>query len=197
MRRWLALALLMGLNGCSLFKKSRPAPPAVITPPTPPKTDPPKPLAAPPKVETPQDPPAEAPKEVVQTPVPQPPPRRRQAPRNQRKNTRATTAPAPAPAATQPPAVEPAPPAPQLTTIITPAEQQRLNHEIDSAIRSAEGALAGISQLRLSSQQAENLRRARSFIEQAQSMRGSDPATALTVAKRADALARDLASAAR
>lgn len=195
MRRFLSLALMVGLGGCSLFKKPKPAPPAVITPPPPPKPDPPKPLAAPPKVATQTPPAPELPGEVVQTPIPQAPPKKRQPSRNQKKAAR-TAQPPPQPAAAPPVAAEPAPP-PQLTTIVTPAEQQRLHQEIDSSLRSAETDLASIASVALNGQQKQNLRRANSFIKQAHEMRANDPATALTLAKRAEALARDLASAAR
>lgn len=195
MRRFLSVALMAGLGGCTLFKKPKPAPPAVITPPPPMKAEPPKPLAAPPKVATQAPPTPELPDDVAQTPVPQPPPKKRQGNRNQKKQAR-TAAVTPPPVAPQP-APEPAAPAPQLTTIVTPAEQQRLHQEIDAAVRSAETALASVSGVLLSGQQKENFRRANSFVKQALEMRSSDPSTALTLAKRADALARDLASMAR
>lgn len=192
MRRFFALALIISASSCSLFKKHKTAPPAVITPPSPAKAEPPKPLGPPPKVATQPAPEAEPPPDVIQTPTPSPPPRKRQPPRAQKKTAR--TAPAAAAPAPNP---EPAAPAPQLTPIITPAEQQQLNQEIDASVRSAETALAMVAKARLSGQKRENLRRAQSFLKQAQEMRANDPATALTLAKRADALARDLASAVR
>ncbi len=194
MRRFLSVAFMAALSGCSLFRKPKPAPPAVITPPPPPKPDPPKPLAAPPKVATQAPPSPELPDDVVQTPVPQAPPQKKQPARSQKKARRTVAQPPPPTAA---PAPEPPAPAPQLTTIVTPAEQQRLHQEIDAAIRAAETALTSVAGVSLSGQQRENLRRANSFVKQAHDMRASDPATALTLAKRAEALARDLASIAR
>ncbi len=125
--------------------------------------------------------------------MPKPP--KRQTNRQQRKAARAAPA-APAQAAPAPQPSAPVP-APQLTAILEPEEQQRLNREIDAALRSAETALASVANAAFTNQQRENQRRAASFVKQAQEMRATDPATALTLAKRADALARDLASGVR
>ncbi|MBM3738797.1 MAG: hypothetical protein FJW39_23730 [Acidobacteria bacterium] len=198
MIRMLAVCAVLLLGGCARLRKPKPVPPKVVVlPPQTPEVKEHAPMPPPPPVATTSPPATKLPPEVVQAPQPEPPkvtPPPKPAPRTRRQPApvAANPTPQPPPAAGTPPA-----PPPQLTAIVSPEEQQRLNTAIDQSVKNAETDLARVGDRRLRGQQGANLRRAKSFLRQAQETRGDDLATALALAQRAETLARDLAASLR
>jgi len=109
--------------------------------------------------------------------------------------------PAPSPAATAPasnpapsPPVSPAPAAPKLGDILTPDAQKQYNASIDQSLSHAQTSLNSIGGRQLNKDQRTEVEQIRSFMQQAQTARASDPAGAKSLAERAEVLARDLAA---
>lgn len=199
MKRIAVAILLVGLTGCHIFGKRKPAP--TQTPP------PPAPIAElkppPPKVEQPGPPPkieakvSEIPAavDVIPTP-PAPKPKHHKQPKK----------PVTMPAGTQPKEGEvvenvATPPTtsavPKLGEILS--DDQRLeNLKIcDESVGRAKQALAQIRNVSLNASQKESVARIRTFISQAEQARQRDPQTARQLAERADLLSRDLVKTVR
>ena len=179
----LLAALFVPSTGC-IFRKTKAAAPPVITAPPTARTIPPEipDFPPPPKVETGQ-PTTTAP--PIETPTPQPPP----------EPEKPKPAPRPrAPKPASPETVAPQDPSrvPQLTQILTPAEQEAHQKAIEAAIDNAEANLAKLAGQRLNASQQANVERAKSFIQQARQTRANDLATARSLAERADLLSQDL-----
>lgn len=175
------LALSMTSSSC-LFKKS----PVAFTPPPPsarsisaklPK------LSEPPLIMG--DPTANLPQETISVAELPPPPAHRPPPRR----PVVTTAP-PKPAAPAQP--ETAPPAPRLGQLFTPDQEREYNRTLDESLERVKRALAVVSAKPLSPEQSEIANKIRTFQKQAEQAREQDLLTAVTLAKRADVLARDL-----
>jgi hypothetical protein len=111
------------------------------------------------------------------------PPRRASRPR--------TPQPTP-PAATPPDQVATPALAPQLGEILTDAQRRQVQTELVDHLTRARDVLTRASRATLSSDQVETRERIRIFIQQAESARDRDAATALQLARRADLLAQDL-----
>ncbi len=111
-------------------------------------------------------------------------------------------APAPAPrrptrvpvAATAPPAPQPPdqPAPPKLEQIISPDQLREFNRAIDESLEKVRKALVTLAGKPLNAEQGEIANRIRTFQKQAEQTREQDPVTAVSLAKRADALAQDL-----
>lgn len=186
--RWgLAVVVLAAcVNSGCWFRNAKAAPPLIAAPPsTRTTTEPPPQVPPPPPVETPQ-PQVPAPPQVTQSPLPRPVPPPKPA-RNQKKVV-GTPVPVPEPVVAAPVA-----PPPQLTQMLSPAEQISHNRSIDEAMRRAEMALATVGSRRLSASQRTTLERVKMFLKQAAEARATDLVTAKSLAERADALASDLA----
>lgn len=191
--RWMALlAMTISLSGC-WFKK-KPAIVPVVTPrqqpqaPTPAPPPPQQQETPPPPVVEPAKPtPQPEPQAPVQKPSPAPstPKRRRPAPQ-----TPPQPQPQEAPTPTTPPAA--AVPIPQLGELLTPEKRKQYEEECDQRLRRARAVLTQTSGRTLTPSQTESAGRVRSFIRQAEELRGRDIATALQLARRADLLGQDL-----
>lgn len=102
-------------------------------------------------------------------------------------------APPPAPAPSKPEVVETPPPAtPQLAQIITPAQRAAYTRELDESLDRIRRAVASLAGRRLSASQQEALDSIRTFQRQAEQAREQDLVTAVSLARRADLLAKDL-----
>lgn len=198
-RTALLAAGLMAAPGCKLFRKdtAKATPPPVLT--SPPVSRAPAPeqptVPPPPKVSEGPKPAVVPPRQIGQTPLPTPPPKP-EAPKPKKTRRRANPTVAAAPPAptepTPPPAEQPAP-VPQLTQLLSPAEQAAYNRAIDAAIERTRTNLAKAQSLELDENNRANLARARAFLQQAEEARVSDLPTAKSLADRADVLAQDLA----
>lgn len=76
--------------------------------------------------------------------------------------------------------------------MLSSTQQEAFNRLIDSAVSSAESGLAAVATKQLNQTQRANAERARSFILQAQQVRGTDLVTAKSFADRAALLAQAL-----
>jgi hypothetical protein len=105
-------------------------------------------------------------------------------------------APAPKPPATVvevTPTPTPVAPAPQPAAIFSNAERQRMNQEIDQSLGKVRAALARAEGKSLSADLAALVNSARAMMQSAESARLQDPVTAVSLAKRAETFATDLA----
>jgi hypothetical protein len=182
------------LPGCRVFRAKRTPPPVITAPPasrTPPAEPPTVP--APPPVEaakTTPPPPRAATVEVKPPAKPQPKPTRR-------PPKKVTTAKAQPPVTPQqtPPAETPAAPSepiPQLTQMLSPAEEAAYNRAIDVAVENAKANVTKVSGRRLNSTQRGKLERINAFLKQVEETRARDLATAKTIAERAYLLSDEL-----
>lgn len=188
-----ALILVLVSPSCSLFRRSKnkvpPAPQPAATAPGP-QANPPAskpqqaPLPAPPEVPVQQPSISKTPIPPEQLP-PAPRPRRRSPKRSQ---TAETPAQPPTPTAPEPAAT----PVPELVQILTPAQQQAYNEEIDRNIARAQRTVAALSGRRLNGEQQTYLDRIRTFVQQASEARKTDLFRARNLAERAGLLADDL-----
>lgn len=169
------------LGGCTRHKAPRPFYPPSIMVRTAPETTPPELPPAPTMT------PAELELAVLmiepsnpsnpQLPPPPPPPK----------------APPPVPAPSKPEVVETPPPAtPQLAQIITPAQRAAYTRELDESLDRIRRAVASLAGRRLNASQQEALDSIRTFQRQAEQAREQDLVTAVSLARRADLLAKDL-----
>jgi len=180
-----ALALAIFSNACFFSGKK----PAAFTPPPPD----PAPVAA--SVEHLPDAPlaASAPdlsdtsivpngvSEAPPPPIPRPPARR------------PSRAAAPPPATTPtPPAEQPAPAPPKLGQLLSPEQAREYNRTVDESLDRVRKVIAAMSHKNLTPEQAEILNRIQVFQKQAEDNRAQDLVIAASLAKRADALAKDL-----
>ncbi len=95
--------------------------------------------------------------------------------------------------ATQPPATAPdAAAPPKLGQIYTAAQAREYNRSIDESLERVRRALAAVSGKNLTPEQRQIAESIRTFQRQAETAREQDLVTALSLARRADLLARDL-----
>ena len=177
----LCLALALCSSSCWFRKPTRP----VFTPPpaqpqaTAPAAEPPT-LPAPPKVEGNPGVPPSTPDTIPLAPEPPKPTPRR-----------GTAAAPPKPTTTPPPTTEP-PALPKLGQIFTDDERRELNRRLDESLDRIKRALAVVERKPLNAEQSETADRIRTFQKQAEQAREQDLVTAVTLARRADLLAKDL-----
>lgn len=179
----LCLAAILANSGC-WFRKS----PRVFTPPpAPPQTataeEKPAPLLQPPGDEEVEanlpGPPELHDANMPQLPAPPKPTPARRPP--------VAVAPKPAPA---PAADTPAPP--KLGQIFTADERREYNRVLDESLERVKKALDTLAARSLTADQTDALERIRSFQKQAEQAREQDLVTAVSLARRADLLAKDL-----
>ena len=103
------------------------------------------------------------------------------------------------PAATAPPKpaipTAPAPDlpdAPKLRQMFTPQELAEYNRELDATLERVKKVLETAQKRRLNKQETDLVNRIRTFQKQAEQVREQDPVTAVSLARRADLLAKDL-----
>lgn len=182
-----ALVLAAALASSSCFFGHHQQHTRVFIPPQPPAAEPVKETApvlpAPPAVaasaaatDAPEVP---VPSTVVLTPPPPAPPKRPPTPPPKVQ----ATAPAPEPPATV---------APRLGQIFTPGQLKEYNRTLQESFARVDKALARLNGKRLSPEQSETADRIRTFRKQAEQAREQDLVTAVSLAKRADLLAKDL-----
>ncbi|HEY3743784.1 MAG TPA: hypothetical protein VGL53_28260 [Bryobacteraceae bacterium] len=192
--------LLVGLTGCHMFGKRKPAPVQTPAPPTPvAEVKPP-----PPKVEQPGPPPkieakvSDIPAAVDVIPIPPgPKPKHHKQPKKPIIAAPATTTPREGEGGGENVGTPPTSPVPKLGEILS--DDQRLeNLKIcDESVGRAKQALAQLRGITLNASQKESVARIRTFISQAEQARQRDPQTARQLAERADLLSRDLVKTVR
>ena len=91
-----------------------------------------------------------------------------------------------------PPEAPPAVPAPKLGQIFTPEEQRQYSQALADSFARVDSALARLEGKRLTEEQVETADRIRTFRKQAEQAREQDLVTAVSLARRADLLAKDL-----
>lgn len=181
------LFLLLCGAGCTPFWRKKtpatpPVPPPLVALPETRKSAPP---AIPPP---PEAPPAKLESAIeVPPPEPLPPPPATSQPKPQRPAAAQQAGPSPA-------ETSPDPPLPQLGQILTPAQRAEYNRNIDQSLHRAGKILQIASGRTLTREQAASAAMIASFMRQAESLRNDDLVTALSLAQRADLLARDLRS---
>jgi len=176
---WLAGAV--GLSSCGFHKAPRAFNPPPIAakaprpiPPAPEITSPPEVAFEPAVFDFPRQidpasrfpdlpPPARTPKPVANVPKPQPAPNE-----------------------------TPAVPALRLSQILTPEESRRNTQELDQYTESVKKALARLVGKNLTADQKNTAERVQTYLSQAEQAREQDLVTAVSLAKRADLLAKDL-----
>ncbi|MBK5292427.1 MAG: hypothetical protein JJE04_12230 [Acidobacteriia bacterium] len=189
-----ALLILIALSSACGRKSKAVAPPLVITaPPQQPAPAAPEPLPSPPGVEATSG--AGLPK-VDAPPIAQP---AKPTPAQKTRTTRRPAqTPPPSVTTTEPaPQVAPQPATPQLTQLLTPAEQQAYNTAIDEALQRTQQNLGRASGRKLTTEQSLNMERITNFVQQANQARQTDLVTARSLAQRADVLAQDLVNGLR
>jgi hypothetical protein len=182
-----SLILLLAIS--SMFAASchrRPQARVFVPPPAPPKP----PFVLPPMPQVPEAPDldavsdAETPPELVaEIPVLPPPP-------EPPKRPVVVAAPKPAP---PPPTPEPpGPTSPRIGQMFTADQLREYNRALEDSMSRARTVLAVAAGRRLNAQQSEMVDRIRIFMMQAEQARQKDLVTAVSLARRADLLARDL-----
>jgi hypothetical protein len=86
------------------------------------------------------------------------------------------------------------PAAPKLGQIFTPEQIREYNKDLDENLDRVRKALTALARKRLNPDDAITVERIRTFLKQAEEARKDDLVTAVQLAKRADALAKDLQS---
>lgn len=182
----LSIVLCMGSASCSFLprfhhKKARVfvPPPLVAKPIPPPQPNPTLPAPEDVVVHASVDLPDAGSLPQLEAP-PVPPPKRPVA-----------AAPKPAPPPTQPSIAEPVP-APKLGQIYTVAEEREYNRTIEESLDRVRKALVTVSGKSLTAEQNQIAESIRTFQRQAESAREQDLVTAVSLARRADLLAKDL-----
>lgn len=94
--------------------------------------------------------------------------------------------------ATTPPPEPPAQPAPRLGQILSAEQIQRDNRALDESLDRVRRAVVALSRKNLTPDQVDTLNRIQVFQKQAEEKREQDLVIALTLAHRADLLAKDL-----
>lgn len=191
-----ALILALVSPSCSLFRRSKSkTPPAPQPAPTAqgPQTNPPPSKPQQVSLPTPPEVPPQQPS-ITQPPVPPEklPPAPHPRTRRQPKRTQTTETPAPTPTTPEPATTPPPQPVPELVQILTPAQQQAYNEEIDRNIARAQRTVSALSGRRLNGEQQTYLDRIRTFVLQASEARKTDLFRAKNLAERAGLLADDL-----
>ena len=162
----------------------------------------PQPLPPPPAISTPAPSPASTTPPVQAQEPPATYQVNKPAPSTAKKPARPSPAPgaAPAPspaAATSATPAAPAPAAvapPKLGDVLTDDQQKQYSASIDQSLSRADASLNALNGRQLNKDQQSEVEQIRSFMQQAKSARGSDPAGAKSLAERAEVLARDLAA---
>jgi hypothetical protein len=113
-----------------------------------------------------------------------------EAPKREARRTAAPVAPAPKPATTGP--VAPAAVAPRLAQMLTPEEQRENVKALDESLDRVNKYLLILEGKNLTADQKETAERIRTFRKQAEQAREQDLLTAVSLARRADLLAKDL-----
>ena len=178
----LLLVLSLGSTSCWFRKPPR----AFVPPPAQPK---PVIVAVPPEVPAAPEIDAEAtatlPPDLPSTMPSAPPPPPAAPPRRP-----ATAA---APRTTPPPAPQPeTPPLPKLGQIFTAAQLREYNQALDQSLERVRRALTIAAGKNLNANQSQIVNRIRTFQKQAEQAREQDLVTAVSLARRADLLAKDL-----
>jgi hypothetical protein len=106
-----------------------------------------------------------------------------------RRVTPPTTPPKPATAGTAP---QETPTPPRLAQLFTPEEQRENTRTLDECLDRVNRRLATIEAKNLTADQREEVQRIRTFRKQAEQAREQDLLTAVSLARRADLLAKDL-----
>lgn len=86
----------------------------------------------------------------------------------------------------------PSAPALRLSQILTPEESRRNTQELDQYTESVKKALARVAGKNLTAEQKDTAERVQTYLTQAEQAREQDLVTAVSLAKRADLLAKDL-----
>jgi hypothetical protein len=188
--------LFVGLTGCRIFGKAKPAPVQVAAPPhpaeevkpPPPKVEPPGP---PPKIDT--KPPTEVPQAVAAIPTPPAPKPKKQKPKKPPASV-AVQNPKdpPAAGATGENGSAPPAPVPKLGEILSDDQKLQNLRVCDESLTRARENVSQLRGISLSQDQKDSLARIKTFIFQAEQARPKDPQTARQLAERADLLSRDL-----
>lgn len=172
---------------------SRPPAPSARRP-----TPEPQPLPPPPAIGTPAPSPASTAPPVQAQEPPATYQVNKPAPAASKKPARSSPAPAVAPAAsTAASSPAPAPAAvapPRLGDVLTDDQEKQYSASIDQSLSRADASLNALNTRQLNKDQQSEVEQIRSFMQQAKSTRGSDPAGAKSLAERAEVLARDLAA---
>jgi len=182
-----ALVVTASMASSSCFFGHKQPARVFIPPPQPPSTSaaktPPPDLPAPPPVAASEDA-SQAPKvpesAVVLTPPPPAPAKR---------------VPKPAPKAQvtpPPPTPDPSPSVAPMRQIFTPQQLEAYNRSLKESFDRVDGALAKLEGKKLNPGQLQTADRIRTFRKQAEQVREQDLVTAVSLAKRADLLAKDL-----
>jgi len=203
----LLLLLTLGVNGCWIgLKRHKPqaVPPAPTVAPTPiPETKPETKPEAKPEIKPEVIPETKVETEPIQAP-PEPPEQPPVVKPPAKKTPRKPAAPVVPPAAVAPstaPGTTTATPAPQsvpqLSVLLT--AEQRNQYETDYAknLELAQDGLVKTAAYSLTAAQKESVSRIRSFMHQAEDLKGRDIATAAQLARRAAVLSQDLAESMR
>jgi hypothetical protein len=197
--RMLVVLLAFGSSACTFLSKKTEA----ATPPAPKVIQPPKPAPRP-QVQLPGDGPVvqekidtvPQPPVVAETPMPQPPPKRKTEKPNKKNTQEAQVQPPPAsvdPSATHgvsAPSVAP----PRLGQMLTTQQAESYIKTLDESLDRTKQALGVVETKSLTNEQTEVVGRIRSFLIQAEQTREKDLVTAVRLASRADLLSRDLLS---
>ena len=96
-----------------------------------------------------------------------------------------------------PPAIVPPAPAPRLGEILTDTRRREYQADFTRYMAGARAALKRASPLTLNDSQKLTVTRIKTFLEQAETLRNRDLATALQLARRADLLGQDLLKSVR
>lgn len=208
---------------CSCASRQASAPTALPQPALPPPAAAPAPQAPPVTVEAPQvEPQSQRPAELPAPPsvagkqAPVPPPQAKPKPRGRAATKSARSAkppaqeskPAPVVEAKPPEIAKPAPaeeaapelpdaPAPVLGEVLTPEQRNIMFRELEANLAEARARTDEAVKRRPEARQDEEVTRVRSFIGQAEQLRGRDLRTALSLSRRALTLARELSPAVR
>jgi type IV secretory pathway VirB10-like protein len=180
---FLVMTMCIGLTGC-VVGGNKPKKPLVPVPVAPKQQLPPFPTPAPPN----QPPPAPPPVVTKSPPLPEPEPPVVTPPRNTRPRRAAT--PTPKPPVTAEPAPENQPL--RLGAILTAEQRQQYQSDLKQSLAAARASVARTRGQSLNSAQRETMARIQTFIRQAETMTGSDLATAVQLARRAELLGDDL-----
>ncbi len=178
---------------CGLFRRSRPpasAPPVLTAPPKaerPPPTT--KPLPEPPEIEPAPVSTLPPPPIPAAVPAAQPPPPKRTRTRSGSSKTGSED--------TGLEELRTPAPVPQLTHLLSDEQRRRYASEIEQRLANIQRYLEQLANRALNEEGMLMLDRVRAFMRQAQEARASDLVTALSLARRAEVLAADLARSTR
>ena len=124
---------------------------------------------------------------LPEAPAPEPP---KPTPRGRANNPVGVSTTPPKPTPTPPP--DPQPAAPRLGQILPPDKAREYNHTLDESLERVKKAVANLQRKNLTPVQAEMLKQIQVFQMQAEQQREHDLVVAVSIATRADVLAKDL-----